>query len=105
MCEAANRLLRTPGTIGRRRAARSTGESEHVPTAMHSASLSGLRCGHRLSRSMFAANTDAPLRRSATQHGGFMSYVDCYVIPVPRKNLKVYRRMSRTIGKVWRDHG
>lgn len=34
-----------------------------------------------------------------------MSYVDSFVIPVPKKNLKTYRRMSRTIGKVWRDHG
>ena len=34
-----------------------------------------------------------------------MSYVDSFVIPVPKKNLKTYRRMSRTVGKVWRDHG
>ena len=34
-----------------------------------------------------------------------MSYVDSFVIPVPKKNLKTYRRMSRTMGKVWRDHG
>lgn len=34
-----------------------------------------------------------------------MSYVDSFVIPVPKKNLKAYRRMSRTIGRVWRDHG
>jgi len=29
-----------------------------------------------------------------------MSYVDSFVIPVPKKNLKTYRRMSRTVGKV-----
>ena len=34
-----------------------------------------------------------------------MSYVDSFVIPVPKKNLQTYRRMSRTMGKVWRDHG
>ena len=34
-----------------------------------------------------------------------MSYVDSFVIPVPKKNLKAYRRMSRVMGKVWRDHG
>ena len=34
-----------------------------------------------------------------------MSYVDSFVIPVPKKNLKTYRRMSRTIGKVWCEHG
>jgi len=32
-------------------------------------------------------------------------YVDGFVVPVPRKNLDAYRRMSRKAGKVWRDHG
>ena len=34
-----------------------------------------------------------------------MSYVDGFVIPVPRKNLAAYRRMARLAGKVWREHG
>ena len=34
-----------------------------------------------------------------------MSYVDGFIVPVPRKNLKAYRTMSRKAGKVWRDHG
>ena len=34
-----------------------------------------------------------------------MPYVDGFVIPVPRKNIDSYRRMSRAAGKVWRDHG
>jgi uncharacterized protein YbaA (DUF1428 family) len=34
-----------------------------------------------------------------------MAYVDGFVIPVPTKNLKVYRRIAREFGKVWRDHG
>jgi uncharacterized protein YbaA (DUF1428 family) len=34
-----------------------------------------------------------------------MRYVDGYVVPVPKKNLAAYRRMARTAGKVWRDHG
>jgi uncharacterized protein YbaA (DUF1428 family) len=34
-----------------------------------------------------------------------MSYVDGYVIPVPKKNLKAYRRLAALAGKVWRDHG
>jgi uncharacterized protein YbaA (DUF1428 family) len=34
-----------------------------------------------------------------------MSYVDGFVVPVPRKNLPAYRRMARKAGKVWRDHG
>lgn len=32
-------------------------------------------------------------------------YVDGFVIPVPKKNLNVYRRMAQKAGKIWRDHG
>jgi uncharacterized protein YbaA (DUF1428 family) len=32
-------------------------------------------------------------------------YVDGFVIPVPKRNLDAYRRMSRKAGKVWREHG
>ena len=32
-------------------------------------------------------------------------YVDGFVVPVPRKKLAVYRRLSQKCGKVWRDHG
>ena len=34
-----------------------------------------------------------------------MSYVDSFVVPVPTKNLANYRRMSKTMEKVWLDHG
>ncbi len=34
-----------------------------------------------------------------------MAYVDGFVLPVPRKNLDAYKRMARTAGKVWREHG
>ncbi len=34
-----------------------------------------------------------------------MSYVDGFVVPVPRKNLPAYRRMARKAGKVWKEHG
>lgn len=34
-----------------------------------------------------------------------MSYVDSFVIPVPTKNLDAYRRMNKTMAKVWLDHG
>jgi uncharacterized protein YbaA (DUF1428 family) len=34
-----------------------------------------------------------------------MSYVDCFVIPVPKKNLATYERMSKTMKKVWLDSG
>jgi uncharacterized protein YbaA (DUF1428 family) len=32
-------------------------------------------------------------------------YVDGFVIPVPKRNLAAYRRMSQKAGKVWREHG
>ena len=32
-------------------------------------------------------------------------YVDGYVLPVPKKNLAVYRRMAQKAGKIWREHG
>jgi len=34
-----------------------------------------------------------------------MRYVDGYVLPVPKKNLRAYRRMAETAGKIWREHG
>ena len=34
-----------------------------------------------------------------------MSYVDGYVLPVPKKNLKIYARLARKAGKIWREHG
>jgi uncharacterized protein YbaA (DUF1428 family) len=34
-----------------------------------------------------------------------MRYVDGLLLPVPKKNLQAYRRMSHKAGKVWREHG
>ena len=34
-----------------------------------------------------------------------MRYVDGFVVPVPKRNLKTYRRMAQKAGKVWREHG
>ena len=34
-----------------------------------------------------------------------MAYVDGFVVPVPKKNLAAYRRMSQKAGKVWREFG
>jgi uncharacterized protein YbaA (DUF1428 family) len=34
-----------------------------------------------------------------------MKYVDGFVLPVPKKNLKAYARMAHQAGKVWREHG
>jgi uncharacterized protein YbaA (DUF1428 family) len=34
-----------------------------------------------------------------------MSYVDGFVLAVPKKNLAAYRKMARLAGKIWREHG
>lgn len=41
----------------------------------------------------------------AIRHGGFMHYVDGFVIPIPKKNIPAYRRIARKAGKIWREHG
>lgn len=33
------------------------------------------------------------------------NYVDGFVVPVPKKNIEAYRRMARTAGRIWREHG
>ena len=32
-------------------------------------------------------------------------YVDGYVLPIPKKNLRAYARIAKLASKVWRDHG
>ncbi len=34
-----------------------------------------------------------------------MSYVDGFVVPVPKKRVAAYRRMAAKAGKIWREHG
>lgn len=34
-----------------------------------------------------------------------MSYIDGYVIPIPKRNLPAYVRMAKIGAKVWKDHG
>jgi uncharacterized protein YbaA (DUF1428 family) len=34
-----------------------------------------------------------------------MSYVDGFLVPVPKKNLAAYRALSKKAGKIWREHG
>jgi uncharacterized protein YbaA (DUF1428 family) len=34
-----------------------------------------------------------------------MAYVDGFIVPVPKKNLAAYRRMSQKAGKIWREYG
>ena len=34
-----------------------------------------------------------------------MSYVDGYVLPVPKDKISAYRRLARQAGTIWREHG
>jgi uncharacterized protein YbaA (DUF1428 family) len=34
-----------------------------------------------------------------------MSYVDGYLVPVPKKKLKAYTKMAKDAQKLWRKHG
>jgi uncharacterized protein YbaA (DUF1428 family) len=34
-----------------------------------------------------------------------MSYVDGFIVPVPKKKLKAYRKMAEKAGKIWRGYG
>ena len=32
-------------------------------------------------------------------------YVDGFIVPVPKKSVEAYRKMAKTAGRVWREHG
>ncbi len=34
-----------------------------------------------------------------------MKYVDGFVLPVPKKNVQAYRRLSQKMGKIWMEYG
>lgn len=34
-----------------------------------------------------------------------MTYVDGFIVPVPRKKLAAFRSMAKKVGKVWMEHG
>jgi uncharacterized protein YbaA (DUF1428 family) len=34
-----------------------------------------------------------------------MSYVDGYLLPIPKKNVAAYRRIAAKAGRIWREHG
>jgi len=34
-----------------------------------------------------------------------MSYVDGYVLPIPKKNIREYQAIAKKAGKIWREHG
>jgi uncharacterized protein YbaA (DUF1428 family) len=34
-----------------------------------------------------------------------MTYVDGFIVPVPKKKIASYKKIARKAGKVWREHG
>lgn len=34
-----------------------------------------------------------------------MTYVDGFIVPVPKKRLSEYRSLAKKAGKIWREHG
>jgi uncharacterized protein YbaA (DUF1428 family) len=50
--------------------------------------------------STFAVEIALTIERSAP-----MSYVDGFVVPVPKKSLAAYRALSKKAGKVWMEYG
>jgi uncharacterized protein YbaA (DUF1428 family) len=34
-----------------------------------------------------------------------MAYVDGFLLPVPKKNIETYRRLSQRVGKIYKEHG
>ena len=32
-------------------------------------------------------------------------YVDGFIVPVPKKNLKAYQKLAMKAGKIWKEHG
>ena len=34
-----------------------------------------------------------------------MSYVDGFIVPVPKSNLEAYKALARTAGEVWKEYG
>jgi uncharacterized protein YbaA (DUF1428 family) len=33
------------------------------------------------------------------------NYIDGYVLPLPKKNVKAYRKLAQAAGRIWRKHG
>jgi uncharacterized protein YbaA (DUF1428 family) len=56
--------------------------------------------GHRQGYSFQASDRKPEIERISV-----MSYVDGFVVPVPKKNVKQYLSIAKKAGKVWKDHG
>jgi uncharacterized protein YbaA (DUF1428 family) len=49
--------------------------------------------------------TIAPLNHPKPKEDVMPRYVDGFVIPMPKRNLKAYRRIASMAGKIWMKHG
>ena len=34
-----------------------------------------------------------------------MAYIDGFLVPVPKKNVQAYRKLSQKAGKIWKEYG
>jgi uncharacterized protein YbaA (DUF1428 family) len=34
-----------------------------------------------------------------------MSYVDSFILPLPKRNIEAYRKVAKKAGSIWREHG
>jgi uncharacterized protein YbaA (DUF1428 family) len=50
-------------------------------------------------------NQGRRLNAGTTKERKAMSYVDGFVVPVPKKKMKAYLAVAKKAGKVWKDHG
>src|ERR687890_2114596 len=32
-------------------------------------------------------------------------YVDGFIVPVPKNNIEAYKKVSETMGRIWKEHG
>ena len=48
---------------------------------------------------------ETPVTGQTPDYGGYMRYVDGFVLPVPRENMLAFGRIARKAGKIWREHG
>jgi uncharacterized protein YbaA (DUF1428 family) len=43
--------------------------------------------------------------RPLVEQEAFMTYVDGFVVPVPKDKLDAYKAMARRAGEIWKEHG
>jgi uncharacterized protein YbaA (DUF1428 family) len=43
--------------------------------------------------------------QTSDRKGASMSYVDGFIVPVPKKSIKKYLTIAKKAGRVWKDHG